>query len=319
MTPLSWQFAYRGQRVLVLGASGFIGSRVSAVLAELGAEVIRGGRAPRMDRPGPTRVEVDLTLPGTAAALLATWQPTVTFNLAGYGIDPRERDPGQAHRINAALPAEMAVACGALPQVRWSGLRLVHVGSALEYGTATGALAETTVPHPTTIYGQTKLAGTEAVAAACSSGQLAGATARLFTVYGPGEPPGRLLPTLRLAAQESGPVPLTMGEQRRDFTYVDDVVEGLLRLGSEASGGIGTVNLATGVLTPVREFIERAARVIGVDLERLQFGMLPTRPEEMRHDPVCLARLESLTGWKPETAIEAGVQKTLATSAPGRR
>lgn len=303
--------------MLVLGASGFIGRRVAATLASLGAEVIRGGRAPHAEQPDPLLVRVNLAVPGAAAAVVATWQPAVTFNLAGYGIDPTERDPGQARRINAELPAELAHACGVLHGAAWPGLRLVHAGSALEYGTAAGDLAETTVPRPTTLYGQTKLAGTEAIAAACADGQLAGATTRLFTVYGPGEPPGRLLPTLRHAARGTGPVPLTEGRQRRDFTFVDDVVEGMLRLGALPAEGIGTVNLATGQLTSVQEFVRIAAAVIGVAPARLRFGDLPSRPEEMSHEPVSLGRLERLLGWRPGTEIAAGVERTLERWATG--
>jgi nucleoside-diphosphate-sugar epimerase len=134
--------------------------------------------------------------------------------------------------------------------------------------------------------------------------------ARLFTVYGPGEHRGRLLPSLLEAATGDGPVPLTAGTQQRDFTWVGDVVEGLLRLGALGGEPPGLVNLATGRLVTVREFVERAAAVLRIAPERLRFGALPTRPEEMAHDDVSVARLERLTGWRPATSIEEGVRRT---------
>ena len=77
-------------------------------------------------------------------------------------------------------------------------------------------------------------------------------TARLFTVYGPGEHCGRLLPSLIEAARAEKPLELTAGTQLRDLTYVEDVAEGLLRLGLAQAEPGSVVNLATGHLTMVR-------------------------------------------------------------------
>jgi UDP-glucose 4-epimerase len=106
--------------------------------------------------------------------------------------------------------------------------------------------------------------------------------------------------------------------QKRDFTYVEDAAEGLLRLGvSQAEPGI-VVNLATGKLTCVREFIEIAARVMGIPQENLRFGEVPTRVEEMSHEPVTVERLKRTTGFVPPTGIEEGIRRTLENTRKGR-
>ncbi len=312
-----WHHAYQGLRVVVLGAGGYIGRRLAARLDAAGAAVIRvvrpgGTPAAAIDQRGGDTVAVELGLAGAATALLAAQRPAITFNMAGYGVSPAQRDAHLAQRINADLPAELSVACGGPgPSDGWPGLRLVHAGSALEYGVARGNLEESTRPLPTTLYGRTKLAGTRAVADAVGTGVLRAVTARLFTVYGPGESAGRLLPSLLAAAGRSEAIPLTEGTQWRDFTYLDDVTEGLLRLGALVEGVPPTVNLATGVLTSVREFATRAAAVIGLSPGQLHFGALPTRPEEMAHDPVSVERLAAATGWTPGTGIEEGVRQVL--------
>lgn len=298
---------------MVLGAGGFIGRRLSARLAAIGAQVtglFRPGTG--RGRPEIRHVEADLAIAGVAADAVSQYRPAIVFNLAGYGVDPAERDPELAHRLNTGLVSELAERCGQLASPAWRGLHLVHAGSALEYGTAGGDLAETTTESPTTLYGQTKLAGARALASAVEAGRILGLTARLFTVYGPGEHPGRLLPSLLRAATHQDPVALTTGTQRRDFTYLDDVVDGLLRLGATVDDRARPiVNLATGSLTPVREFVLRAAGVIGLAPDRLRFGALPDRPEEMFHDPVDISRLAAATGWTPPTTIEAGVGASL--------
>ncbi len=307
---------YRGIRVLVLGASGFIGRWVARALAEAGADlrlVVRDAAAatPILERWG-VRAPLawfDLTDDRWSDWFLAEVQPAIVFNLAGYGVNPAEREEAAAQALNARLPASLADAMARHHDERWPGQHIVHVGSALEYGTTGGNLSEDGPAKPTTLYGRTKLAGTTGLRDAAHHAKLRATTARLFTVYGPGEPAYRLLPTLLAARPADESIPLTAGTQRRDFTYVEDVADGLLRLGAHAGDG-GVVNLATGTLATVRTFVETAAEVLGIVPARLGFGALPTRPEEQQHDPVTVAKLRGTVGWAPETTIANGVRRT---------
>ncbi len=138
------------------------------------------------------------------------------------------------------------------------------------YGKAGGDLAEDGPALPTTLYGRTKLQGTRVLAEGGPALGLRAITARLFTVYGPGEHPGRLLPALLQAARTGRPLELSAGTQCRDFTYIEDVAEGMLRLGRSA-GDNTIVNLATGRLTSVRTFAETAAGILGIACSNLRF------------------------------------------------
>ena len=308
--------AYRGARVAVLGASGFIGRWVAHALIDAGATVVLVARDAGAVHPalrasrGATIIEADLARRPAVHTAIARARPDIVFNLAGYGVDRGERDEQAARTINTDLPRWTAAALADTPAPAWRGLRIVHTGSALEYGEIGGDLAEDSAPNPTTLYGQTKLAGTLAVREVCVDRGVPGLTARLFTVYGAGEHRGRLLPTLLEARSHRERIPLSAGTQRRDFTYVEDVAEGLLRLGVTVTAEPGEiVNLATGTLTEVREFVTTAARVLGIAPERLDFGAVPARAEEMQHEPVSVRRLGALLGWKPATAVAEGVRR----------
>jgi len=308
---------YAGVRAVVLGAGGFIGRWVARAVARTGAETSLVVRDADRARPvfdamgiGGRLVEADLGEPGRAESVLEEIRPAITFNLAGYGVDPAEDAPEVAERVNADLARSVAQACAAIADRRWPGQHLVHTGSALEYGTAAGDLSEDTVCKPTTVYGRTKLAGTQAVADMSAGGDLCAITARLFTVYGPGEHHGRLLPSLLGTADTGRPLDLTDGSQRRDFTFVEDVAEGLLRLGAAEAQPGTVVNLATGQLETVRAFVETAGRVLSIPLELLRFGARAGRPAEMEHDDVSVERLQQLTGWLPSTAIGDGIAAT---------
>jgi nucleoside-diphosphate-sugar epimerase len=309
---------YRDSRALVLGASGFIGRNVAAALCEHGAHVVLAMRDPHASLrvlvdhliAGDVR-KVDLSQAGEAAKLVRAVQPDIVFNLAGYGVDREERDQTLARRLNTSLVREIVDAIE--PLARWRGQCLVHVGSALEFGEVGGDLSHPWHCAPTTLYGRTKFDGSLQLRDVAEQRRLRAVCARLFTVYGPGEHDGRLLPTLLANARTSGRILLSAGTQRRDFTYVGDVVEGLLRVGLvDHEYAPRALNIATGELHTVREFVERASDVLAIRRERLQFGALETRAEEMQHDPVSIASLRALVDWTPTTSIEDGVRRTLA-------
>jgi nucleoside-diphosphate-sugar epimerase len=309
--------AYAGRTALVFGASGFIGRWIARGLTQAGAHVVAVVRDPAAASAvfadyavKADTIWCDLEDRSAIAPLVRRVRPSVTFNLAGYGVDRTEQDPDRARRINADLPAALLEALEGIPDPGWQGYHLVHTGSALEYGNAGGHLAEASRAEPTTTYGITKLAGTRQVECCDAATGVRAVTARLFTVYGPGEHHGRLLPVLLAAQAGSGAIPLSEGLQRRDFTYVGDVMEGLLRLGVSAGPPGWTVNLATGNLASVRDFVEVAAQVLHIDGNRLHFGDLPTRPDEIEHLDVTVQRLRELLGWVPSTTVASGIRQT---------
>jgi nucleoside-diphosphate-sugar epimerase len=310
--------AWDATRVVVFGATGFIGSWVARRVGAAGAQVTLAARdreaaaalATELGARAHT-VQVDVCDDARVAAVLREVRPHVTFNLAGYGVDHAERDAGTANRVNERFVGVLCAAVAAHRDRDWRGQALVHTGSQLEYGPIGGAMHEDAEPAPTTVYGRTKLAGTQALSACAAARGLPALTARLFMVYGPGEHRGRLLPTLMAAAASGAPVPLTSGTQQTDFVYVEDVADGLVRLARAQVEPGAIVNLASGRLTSIREFVERAATLLDIPAERLRFGALPQRPETLQYEPVSNARLRALTGWVPSTNVTEGIRRTL--------
>ncbi len=313
-----WRDAFRGCRAVVLGASGFIGRWTVRALVDCGARVVAVGRdrAAVAQALGEARTSADVVTHDMATVhprrWLAALEPDVVFNLIGYGVDRTERDPALARQLNHVLAAELAEAVASLGPSAWPHVRLVHTGSALEYGSTGGILREDSPSVVTSQYGETKLAGTHAIVEHSRVMGSRSVIARLFTVYGPGEHSGRLLPSILAAKASDTPVPLSDGLQQRDFTYVEDVAEGLLRLAVSPATPGTIVNLASGVMQSVRDFVITAAAVCEIPLEKLQFGVLPRREEEMRQSGVSVDRLLSLTGWRPSEDIARGVARALA-------
>jgi UDP-glucose 4-epimerase len=307
----------RDRRVLVLGASGFIGRWVVRECVQRGAQVVAQVRDPArlggVFREGVEVVTGDLGATKAGTELVRRVTPDVVFNLAGYGVAKDERDAERTQRLNTLLVLELLFALRG--STAWPGAQLVHVGSALEYGAAR-TLDEATVPRPTEPYGRSKSTATAAIADMRAS--VAGVVGRAFTVYGLGERPGRLVPTLLAARTGAERIPLSSGHQRRDFVYVEDVARALADL-SECEGAVlcsgrypfdaPCLNLASGVLTPVREFVFAFADVFGIARARLGFGDLPPLLEEMHHPPVPIERLKDALGWSPSADPRPGLQR----------
>ena len=308
---------YQGVRVLVTGASGFVGRWVASLLAEAGAELwVVGQNRKRLFEVlkaysiPANEVIVDLGKSDVFREIYGKIKPDATFNLAAYGISRAESDEATMWRINTDLVEEMVSVIARDRCSRWQGLKFVHVGSGFEYGCTEGMITEHSVPNPLSVYGESKLAATKKVQAMCRSSGLTGITARLFTVYGPGEYPYRLLPSLISAAKTGETLKLTGGEQKRDFTYVKDAAVGLLKLGLMNSAAGEAVNLATGKLTSIRDFAECAANLLDMKSSQLHFGAIPYRKDEVWQGLVDVGFLKNCTGWTPTYSISEGILDT---------
>ncbi len=309
---------YDGVRTLVLGAAGFIGRWVAAAASTGGAELTltvrdRQDAEPILHRHGVQAgiIEIDLGDAEAVRKLIRRTKPAVTFNLAGYGVDRTERDEATAYRINAQLVRALAETLAQTRAPHEPPPRLIHVGSVAEYGPIDGPLSEECPARPNTLYGKSKLAGTTFLAQHSGRLGIRALTARLFTVYGPGEHPGRLLPSLLDTARSGYALCLTAGSQVRDFTYVQDVAQGLLRLGlCDAPPGT-IVNLTRGRPMAVRNFVKIASAVLEIPPHLLKFGTIETHWQEAERLEVSLDRLRRLLGWTPATDVREGIRRTL--------
>jgi len=305
-----------GKRVLLVGGAGFIGRWVARRLNATGCELWLAGRSREtmlsVARDYGIRCQVlvaDFSVAGSFATSYWQVQPALTFNFAGYGIRPDEQDETLARNINANLPAEITETIGAAPGKKRNGVQLFHAGSGAEYGPVCGPVTETAEEHPASLYAATKREGTRRLLDIAAQRGVRAICARFFTVYGVGEHAGRLFPSLFRAARLREKVALSAGTQTRDFTYVEDVAEGALRLACANVDSPAVVNVATGAMRPVREVILEAAAALGLRAEQMQFGAEPARTHDFAQGAVDTTKLRRLTGWTPQTTVSDGIKR----------
>lgn len=138
---------------------------------------------------------------------------------------------------------------------------------------------------------------------------------RLEQVYGEGDGPHKFVTDLISKLQKNQLViPMTPGDQLRDFVYVDDVADAygvLLAQGEGLPVGFTEYEVGTGTATSIREFSELACRMIG-SRSQLNFGALTHRPNEIMASKACTAPLKSY-GWNPATTIVEGLTRSLGS------
>ncbi|MFI6034545.1 NAD-dependent epimerase/dehydratase family protein [Streptomyces sp. NPDC051315] len=242
-------------RILVLGHTGYLGRHVVERLRALpGATVLGGGRSPAADLP----VDLATVRPERLAKALAAAAPDTVVNCAGA----TGGDAVTLAEVNARGPA---VLCAALREAA-PAARLVHLGSAAEYGPGVPGVpvTESAATRPAGPYGATKLAGTVAVTA---SG-LDAVVLRVGNPVGPGAPPsglpGRLAGLLRAAGPDPDAV-LRLGDLSayRDFVDVRDVARAAV-LAVTVPGRLPPVlNIGGGRAVPVRELVHGLIRRAG--------------------------------------------------------
>ncbi len=259
-------------------------------------------------------IEVEGYSPEALRRALCRVRADVVFNLAAAGVGPSTGDFRRLLDDNVNVVANLIeVVAGA--QVR----RFIHVGSCSEFAAGEpGRLIDESWPQePSSAYGIAKLAATHVARVQAQRYRVPLLTLRLFGVYGPGEAPHRLLPSILHAIRSGKPVELTPGLQQRDWLHVADAataLEAAARTG--APGEYGTLfNVCTGQAASVHEVGEFARRQLGAAPRLLRWGALPYRPEEPRWMVGNPARFCEATGWRPHWDWREGVQTMLERRA----
>jgi nucleoside-diphosphate-sugar epimerase len=301
-------------RYLVTGGAGFIGSHLAEELVRRGAAVrvvdnLVTGKRRNLDHvPGVEFLAGDLADPGVAQR--AVEGCTFVLHQAAIPSVPRSvQDPITSNRANVDATLNVLVAA------RDAGIkRVVYAGSSSAYGnTPTLPKREDMPPGPLSPYALQKLVGEQYMQMFTRLYGLETVTIRYFNVFGPRQDPsspysGVISVFISALVDGRRPTIYGDGEHTRDFTYVANVVDGVLRA-CEAPGASGEViNVATGGRTSLNQLFRIVRTLTGSSLEPIYAEQ---RSGDVRDSQADITKARELLGYEPSVLLEDGLNRTL--------
>lgn len=292
------------KRVLLTGATGFIGRHCVKPLLEHGYEVhATSARVIHELNQGIHWQQTDLLDDRQVANLIARVRPTHLLHLAWFAKPQEYWTSLENFRwVQASLTLLKTFSEN-------GGERVVMAGTCAEYDWQNGnCLREDSPPRPASVYGVCKHALHLMLEAFANQVGLSAAWGRIFYLYGPFEPSQRLVPSIALSLFRDEPALCTHGNQVRDFLHVEDVASAFVSLLD--SDVRGPVNIASGDPVALKEIIHIIADI----LERKELVRLGARPAPA-NEPACLVadtrRLREEVHWSPQYRLRQGLEETV--------
>jgi nucleoside-diphosphate-sugar epimerase len=299
---------------VVTGGAGFIGSHLAEALVRRGERVrvvddLSTGRRENLEHlPDVDLLLGDLADPDVARAAVAG--ADFVLHQAAIPSVPRSvADPVGSHRANVDATVQLLTAA----RERGVG-RVVFAGSSAVYGNLAGQPKREDMPTaPLSPYALQKLVSEQYCQMFTSLYGLETVTIRYFNVFGPRQDPSSPYSgviSLFISALVEGRQPTIHGdgEQTRDFTYVADVVEGVLRACAAEGASGGVFNVATGGSVSLNTVFATLCDVIGSDIVPIY---TEARPGDVRDSRADIARARALLGYAPAVELEAGLRRTV--------
>ena len=290
---------WKGGRVFITGAGGFVGRHVVEIGTRLGVEMHAFGR--NAPGGGVAFHAGEIEDAARVAEVVAEVAPAGVIHLAAAGVAYGQSDVNGLCRVNALGLGNVLEAASQLV----SPPAVVCAGSGFEYAPLDRARRESDPLLPNSAYGASKAAA--AAVASFYAARLPVTVLRPFSIYGAGEPAGRLAAYVIAKTRAGEPVDLTPGAQLRDYAEVGDVAEAFWHALAQPPpvGTLRALNVGAGEIITLRAFVEAVADALcGSGLAPdLRFGARPYRSDEMMNYTADISLLRTTLGWTPPTPL----------------
>ncbi|HEY1636133.1 MAG TPA: GDP-mannose 4,6-dehydratase [Acidimicrobiales bacterium] len=304
-----------GARVLVTGATGFIGSHLVRRLVDDEAEV--HALTSTVSSVYPVRLldlrerinlhEGSLTDPTAMAVLAETVRPQVVFHLGAY------THVGKSwQRVDECVQTNVHGTVNLLQALASTGYRrFVYTSTSEVYGDVPVPFAEDATVNPLSPYSVSKYAGERFGRMFHLGRGWPIVVVRPFNAYGPAQSPDRIVPEIVVKGLRKERLAMTQGFQTREFNFAEDLADGFVRAATAPGLEGQVVNLGGGQEVSMRDLARTILDLMGNPIAA-EFGALPDRPTEIPRMYSDTRKTRDLLGYVPSHSLEAGLERTIA-------
>lgn len=297
--------------ILITGGAGFIGSNLIKKLVELNYDVnliLKESTDLWRIKDILKKVKIhyaDLSEKNELTKIVKKINPLFIIHLATYSNYRSQSDVKQMIEVNIKGTLNLLMASKDINYKIF-----VNTGSSSEYGIKDSPMKENDSLEPVSFYGATKAFSTFLCQIFAKEYRKPIVTLRPFSVYGPLEEEKRFIPTVIKAIINGKPIKLTPGKQRRDFIYIDDIVDIYMRTmsyGKKLSGQI--LNIGTGIEHTNDEAVQTLFNITGKKV-KVEKGAFPKRLWDTFHWVADTSKIRKYLNWKPKFNLKDGLKKT---------
>ena len=306
---------YADKRVLITGADGFIGSRLTRELVEIGARVFGAVHTAGSPRLAGVKLETsvgDLSDFEVASSAFRASKPQIVFNTASTVNTTRDFNV-----LEEILQNTYGIARNVLSAAAAGGVeRFIQFGSIDEYGFAGVPFKEDMHEQPFSPYSLGKTMGTHTALTFGRMTNMRVSVVRPAATYGPAKD-GLLISNIIKSGLEKEDFDMNLGEQKRDLVYVDDLVVGVLSVGANEKAAGEIFNLGSNRAYGVRDVANMVNESMGNPIT-VNFGAKEYRIPDFMEFYMDSSKAEKVLGWKPAVGLEEGIKKTVHWFAENR-
>jgi nucleoside-diphosphate-sugar epimerase len=300
------------KRVIITGATGFIGANLARRL------LLDGHEIHLLARPGysPWRIqniykdvqlyEVDIRDAKTLEEVVRQIQPDWVFHLAASGAYSWQTDLTLMVQTNIIGTINLVEAC-----LRVGYESFINTGSSSEYGLKKFAPSEKEWLEPNSHYAFTKASASLFCRYTAQSRNIPLCTLRLYSVYGPYEEPKRLMPSLIREGLKGKFPPLVGPDTSRDYIYVDDVIDAYSLAASKPNKELGAIyNIGSGIQTSLRRVVQTARQTLGIHAEP-EWNTMQPRIWDTNTWVANIQKAVDELDWQPRFNLQQGFLKVV--------
>jgi nucleoside-diphosphate-sugar epimerase len=297
-------------KVLLTGATGFLGSHIAELLVERGLEVIAiKRRSSNMWRCAKFQDKITwFEFDSQEATIneIASLHPEIILHAAWSGVKSNDRNDIGLQNLNMDfLEYIFRIARSA------SLSRIIALGSQAEYGDYEGVVSEIKPCRPTSSYGKAKVKAAELLEAFAEKNNMEWYWLRLFSVYGPREDNNWLIPSTIRKLLKNERMDLTNCDQRYDYLFVKDFARGILSVLNSRHVPSGKYNFSSGASTALKNVLSLLEAKLSPQNKLLYYGVIPYRPAQVMHMEGDSNLFQKSFQFVPETNLIEGLDETI--------